>query len=55
VHGGDTERGYFVASSGANRRPSHGSLDVRVDAGRLTAAFVPVAGGTFTDQFVLSR
>ena len=55
VHGGDTERRYFVASSGANRRPSHGSLDVQVDAGRLTATFVPVAGGTFTDRVVLIR
>ena len=55
VHASDTERGWFVTSSGANRRPSHGSLDVTVTADRLAATFVPVPGGTFTDEVVLTR
>jgi hypothetical protein len=28
---------------------------VQVTADRLTAAFVPVAGGAFSDRFVLTR
>ncbi len=51
----DAERGYFAAWSGRNRQPSFGSLDVQVTADRLTASFVPVAGGTFTDRLVLTR
>ena len=55
VHPGDGESGYFAASSGRNRQPSFGSLDVQVTADRLTARFVPVDGGTVTDRLVLSR
>lgn len=55
VHPGDPERPYFVALSGKNLDPSHGSLAVTVTADRLVAEFVPVAGGTFTDRLVLSR
>ena len=55
VDPGDGESGYFAASSGRNRQPSFGSLDVQVTADRLTARFVPVDGGTFTDRLVLSR
>ena len=55
VNGGDRERRYFAASSGRNREPSFGSLDVRVTADRLTATFVPVGDGTFTDRLVLTR
>jgi hypothetical protein len=55
VHGSDSERRYFVALSGKNRDPSYGSLDVQVSATRLTATFVPVGSGTFTDRVVLTR
>ncbi|WP_392542040.1 metallophosphoesterase [Oryzobacter telluris] len=50
----DTERRYFATVSGSNTKPSHGSLDVVVTRDRLTATFVPVSGGTFTDQVVLT-
>lgn len=53
VHAGDAEAGYFTASSGLNREPSHGNLDIRVTADLLRARFVPVAGGTFTDAFTI--
>ena len=55
VHGSDSERRYFAALSGKDRDPSYGSLDVQVTADRLTATFVPVAGGRFTDRLVLTR
>ena len=55
VHGSDSERRYFAALSGKDLDPSYGSLDVTVRADRLTASFVPVRGGTFTDRLVLER
>ena len=54
VHAKDKEARYFAASSGSNRQPSHGNLDIRVTADALTARFVPVAGGTFTDAFTIT-
>lgn len=54
VDGSDTEAEYFAAQSGLNREPSHGNLDIRVTADALTARFVPVAGGTFTDAFTIT-
>lgn len=53
VHTDDTEVAYFSTWSGLNSQPSYGSLDVTVTATELAASFVPVAGGTFTDSFVL--
>lgn len=50
----DTEAEYFAASSGSNREPSHGNLDIRVTTEALEARFVPVAGGTFTDAFTIT-
>ena len=55
VHDTDSERRYFATLSGKDLDPSYGSLDVRVSADRLTASFVPVAGGSFTDEVVLTR
>ena len=55
VHGSDSERRYFAATSGKDRKPSYGSLDLTVTATRLTATFVPVADGTFSDRVVLTR
>lgn len=55
VHASDSERRYFAALSGKNLTASYGSLDVQVTADRLTASFVPVAGGSFTDRLVQTR
>ena len=55
VHEADSERAYFATLSGKNFAPSYGSLDVRVTPDRLTASFVPVAGGSFTDEVALTR
>jgi acid phosphatase type 7 len=54
VHRADPERRYFATLSGKDVDPSYGSLDVQVTADRLTASFVPVAGGSFTDEVVLA-
>jgi len=54
VNASDPEAGYFAAYSGLNREPSHGNADIEVTAGELTARFVPVAGGTFTDAFTIT-
>ena len=54
VDASDPERSYFAAFSAENRQPSYGSLDVQVTGDRLTATFVPVAGGTFTDRVTLT-
>ncbi len=53
VNPSDPEAGYFAAWSGLNLDPSHGNLDVRVTEDTLTAGFVPVAGGSFTDSFTI--
>ena len=55
VNPSDSEQRYFATSSGRNAQPSFGSLDVQVTADRLTARFVPVDGGTFTDRVVLTH
>jgi len=55
VHASDSERRYFAATSGRNLKASHGSLDLTVTTTRLTATFVPVAPGTFSDRVVLTR
>ncbi len=49
----DPEQPYFVAWSGANASPSHGSLDLVVEPDRLTARFVP-ATGTYVDAFTVA-
>ena len=54
VRSADKEARYFAATSGSNRQPSHGNLDIRVTADTLTARFVPVAGATFTDAFTIT-
>ena len=54
VHSTDEEARYFAASSGSNREPSHGNLDIRVTAETLEARFEPGAGGTFTDAFSIT-
>ena len=55
VNPADPEAGYFARYSGANVNPASGLLDVRATADRLEARFVPVAGATFTDSFVIRR
>lgn len=51
---GDPEAPYFAASAGLNANPTFGNLDVSTTADRLTARFLPVLGGTFTDAFTIS-
>ncbi len=51
----DPEAGYFAASSGANRNPTHGFADFDVTPDLLTMRFVRGAGGDFTDSVTLSR
>ncbi|MGY1802647.1 PKD domain-containing protein [Blastococcus sp. SYSU D00922] len=51
----DTEAGYFATASGGNLSPTDGFLDVEATADHLTARFVPVAAGTFTDTFAIHR
>jgi PKD repeat protein len=55
VNNADAEAGYFAAASGINQNPTNGFLDVTATADDLTARFVPVAGGTFSDAFVIRR
>ena len=55
VNNADSEAGYFATASGSNQNPTNGFLDVEVTADDLTAAFVPVQGGTFTDTFTIHR
>lgn len=55
VNGGDAEAGYFAAWSGLDANASYGFLDFTVTESRLTASFVPVAGGSFTDAFTITR
>ena len=54
VNASDTEAGYLGRSPG-QRNPTSGLLDVRATADQLEARFVPVAGGAFTDSFVIRR
>lgn len=53
VNTSDVETPYFAASSGLNKNPSFGNLDVSATADTLTAAFRPTSGGTFTDAFTI--
>jgi 3',5'-cyclic AMP phosphodiesterase CpdA len=55
VNNADSEAGYFATASGINQNPTDGFLDVEVTATDLTAAFVPVQGGTFTDTFTIHK
>lgn len=50
----DTEAGYFAASSGLNRTPTFGLLDVRATDTSLQARFVPTSGAGMTDAFSIT-
>jgi PKD repeat protein len=53
VDNADPDAGYFATASGGNQNPTDGFLDVKVTATDLTADFVPVGTGTFTDHFTI--
>ena len=53
VNNAAPDAGYFATASGANQNPTYGFLDVQATATDLTADFVPVGGGTFTDHFTI--
>jgi PKD repeat protein len=55
VNNADTEASYFATASGSNQNPTNGFLDVEATADDLTAHFVPVGGGTFSDTFTIHR
>jgi PKD repeat protein len=55
VNNADPDAGYFATASGGNQNPTNGFLDVEVTATDLTADFVPVGGGTFTDTFTIHK
>ena len=54
VNGGDSEAGYFAASSGLNSDPTWGVLAMSATATKLDASFVRAAGGTFSDAFTIA-
>ncbi|MET0932065.1 MAG: PKD domain-containing protein [Mycetocola sp.] len=50
----DTETNYFASSSGLNKDPAHGNLDVQATPESLTVRFVPISTASFTDQFTIT-
>ncbi|MET4637323.1 PKD domain-containing protein [Mycetocola sp. 2940] len=50
----DTETNYFASSSGLNKNPAYGNIDVQATPGSLTARFAPIPGASFTDQFTIT-
>jgi hypothetical protein len=44
VNSEDSEMGYFATSSGKNRSPAFGTLDVQPTSSELTARFVAAEG-----------
>jgi PKD repeat protein len=50
----DPEAPYFAAYSGLNLNPANGNLDVHATPDSLSARFMPVSGGTFTDAFTIT-
>jgi PKD repeat protein len=53
INNADSEIGYFATASGSNQNPAYGFFDVEATPDDLTARFVPVGTGTFTDSFVI--
>ena len=51
----DAEQPYLAATSGLNRNPTYGFLDLQATPEVLRGSFVRAAGGTFTDAFALTR
>lgn len=51
----DPEAPYFAAWAGSSANRTWGMMDVTADANRLSATFVPVTGGSFTDSFTINR
>lgn len=54
INPSDVEAGYFAAWSGANSQPAFGLLDLQLNETQLTANFVNVSGGGFTDSFTIT-
>lgn len=54
VHLDDPEARYFVASSGADKNPTHGNLQIRISEESLRGRFLP-AVGSFTDNFSIGK
>jgi PKD repeat protein len=54
IHVTDPEFPYFAATSGSDREPAHGFLQVSVSADSLEGRFVPVGTTTFADSFSIT-
>ncbi|WP_082563706.1 PKD domain-containing protein [Nocardioides sp. Root140] len=55
INTSDPEFSYFAATSGANRDPAYGYLELTVTPDRLDGTFRAVSGATFTDAFAMVR
>jgi hypothetical protein len=55
INSKDPEMGYFAMTSGKNRNPTFGTLDVQATQGELAARFVPAKGYSLTDSFTIQR
>ena len=51
----DTEAGYFAVSSGANKNPTWGVLDVSATQDTLQANFDRASGGNLSDAFSITK
>lgn len=51
---GDSEAGYFAASSARNQNPAHGFLDLRFTEDSLGVVFDNAGTGTFYDAFTIT-
>lgn len=55
INSADSEINYFAATSGANKSPTWGVLDVAATVDSLEASFQPASGAGFTDAFTITR
>lgn len=55
VNADDSETGYFASSSGLNKNPTYGALEVTATDSSFQAAFLRSAGGALSDSFTISR
>lgn len=51
----DPEAGYFSATSGSDKDPAHGFLQVALTADRMEGRFVAVTSTAFSDMFTVTR
>jgi hypothetical protein len=54
IYPADPEAGYFVTAMGANRNPTHGFTRYAASATELSAQFLGIGDGPFTDRFTIT-